>query len=126
VRGQQTPDLLAELESRKALCEVKTINVSEIEAERRHSGGVRVGSDRLDPGFFTKLRADLAQAKKQMAAYDAGTKRIVYIIVNFDDVLHECADAYRLQIDQFMGSSNSPPELEVIFDIKPAFYAAMA
>jgi hypothetical protein len=32
VRGQQTPDLQAD----GALCEVKTINMSEIEADRRH------------------------------------------------------------------------------------------
>ena len=39
VRGQQTPDLRAELNTTRVLCEVKTIDISEIEAERRHSGG---------------------------------------------------------------------------------------
>lgn len=35
VRGQQTPDLQAD----GALCEVKTINISEVEADRRDGGG---------------------------------------------------------------------------------------
>jgi hypothetical protein len=127
VRGQPTPDLRAELDTAKALCEVKTINISEIESYRRHSGGVGRTSVRLEAGFFTKLRFDIEQAKKQMAAYDPdpATKRLAYIVVKFDDVLHEYCDAYRLQIDEFMTSANPGPELEVIFDIDPAFYAAL-
>lgn len=128
VRGQQTPDLRAELNTTRALCEVKTIDIAEIEAERRHSSGVGSTSDRLDSGFFTKMQFDIEQAKEQMAAYDPNpaTKRLAYIVVKFDDVLHECGDAYRSQIDEFMASAKLTAELDVVFDIDPAFYAAMA
>jgi hypothetical protein len=81
VKGLRTPDLSASKAGAKALCEVKTINHSEIEAERRHNGGVGTATDRLEQGFFDKLSADLNSAKSQMLAYDAdaATKRIVYV-----------------------------------------------
>jgi hypothetical protein len=62
-----------------------------------------------------------------MDAYDAspGTKRIAYVIVNFDDALHEYADLYRVQIDQYISTANPAPKVDVVFDIKPPFYAAM-
>jgi hypothetical protein len=74
------------------LCEVRTINISEIEATRRHTGGVGTTETQLSAGFFTKLASDLAEAKAQMDAYDAnpGVKKIAYVIVNFDDALHAC------------------------------------
>jgi hypothetical protein len=127
-KRRQTPDLQAELGSTKALCEVKTINISEIEAARRHNGGVGRISDRLDAGFFAKLAADLKQAETQMLTYDGNlaTRRIAYIVVKFDDVLHENADRYREQIDKFVRSSNPSPGIEAVFDIEPAFYAAMS
>ncbi|MDH6262193.1 hypothetical protein M2427_006142 [Bradyrhizobium sp. BR13661] len=106
VRGQQTPDLQAD----GALCEVKTINISEVEADRRDGGGVGTSTDCLDEGFFRKLSSDLRKARDQMAAYGAGgcTKYIAYVIVNFDDSLHEYADRYRRQIDQFIASDPVP------------------
>jgi len=124
VKGQQMPDLRAEREAVKALCEVKTINISEIESDRRHRGGVGSSSDRLDAGFFAKLQSDIEQAKKQMIAYDPDpkTKRLTYIVVKFDDALHEYSDAYRSQIDEFMASANRASESEVIFDIDPPLY----
>jgi len=128
VRGQQTPDLRAELNTTRVLCEVKTIDISEIEAGRRHSGGAGSTSDRLDSGFFTKMQFDVEQAEKQMAAADPNpaTKRLAYIVVKFDDVLHGGGDAYRSQIDEFMASAKLTAELDVVFDIDPAFHAAMA
>ena len=62
-----------------------------------------------------------------MKAYgtDTRTQRIVYVIVNFDNRTHEYADRYKMQIDQFMAYIK-PPDVEVHFDIKPAFYNARA
>jgi hypothetical protein len=127
VKGRQTPDLGAVARTQKVLCEVKTINISEIEACRRHDQGVGTSTDRLPNAFFTKLGSHLAQAKKQMLAYDpdSATKKIAYVIANFDDSLHEYADRYQVQIDQFM-ESNAVPELEVVFDVKSAFYVAQS
>lgn len=125
VKGQQTPDLEATLDKWNVLCEVKTINISEIEAFRRCKQDVGTVICQLGDGFFRKLASDLAQAKKQILAHrsDGTTKQIAYVVANFDDQLHEYVDRYRVQIDQFM-VSNAVPELEVVFDIKPAFYVA--
>jgi hypothetical protein len=100
VKGHQTPDLQAD----GALCEVKTINISEVEADRRDNGGVGTSTDYLDEGFFRKLSSDLRKAKAQMAAYGAGqnARHIAYVIVNFDDRLHEYADRYQRQIDRYI------------------------
>jgi hypothetical protein len=123
VKGQQTPDLQAD----RVFCEVKTINISEIELNRRDSGGVGTSTDNLDEGFFRKLSSDLRKAKGQMVAFcaDSGIKLIAYVIVNFDDSLHEYADRYQANIDQYI-AGDPVPGLRVVFDIKPPFYAAMS
>lgn len=126
VKGKQTPDLKAVSNASPVLCEVKTINISQKEAERRRTGGVGSSSDRLEDGFFNKLTSDLTQARSQMLAYDQGAaaQKIVYVIVNFDDSLHEYADRYQILIDEFV-ATNPVPDLMIVFDIKPPFYGAM-
>jgi hypothetical protein len=126
LRGQRTPDLSASKSGTKALCEVKTINHSEIEVVRRHNGEVGTVTDRLERGFFDKLSADLNSAKSQMLAYDedVATRRIVYVILNFDDHLHEYSDRYRDQIDAHL-ASHTPDGLEVVLESKLPFYGAM-
>jgi len=122
VKGQQTPDLQAD----GALCEVKTVNISEIEADRRASGGVGTSTNRLNEKFFGKLSSDLQTAKAQMVAFNTGsnTKYIAYVIVNFDDNLHEYADRYQVQIDQYIAGDPVAGLEVVVFDIKPPFYTA--
>jgi hypothetical protein len=126
-RGQRTPDLEGSLGSVKVLCEVKTINISEIEKRHRNDHTVRTISNQLQGGFFDKLKSDLEAAGKQMVAYCsvAKTRRIAYVIVNYDDLLHEYAHDYSKQIDAFI-ACNPVPGLEVYFDIKPPFYSATA
>jgi hypothetical protein len=128
VNGQRTPDLCAFSGYAKALCEVKTINISEIEASRRYTGGVGSIEDQLDIGFFNKIASDLAAADAQMNAYDASQsiKRIAYVIVNFDDSNHEYSGLYRVQIEQYIKLSNPAPGLDVVLNIKPPFYASMS
>jgi|SRR5665213_206666 len=122
----QTPDLQGVLGFKKALCEVKTINVSELESNRRTEGGVGTTVLQLDDGFFNKLAHDIRAASAQMLAFsdDAETHRTVFIIVNFDDNLHEYGDEYQRQIDQHVANVLSP-DVQVVFDIKPPFYSAM-
>jgi hypothetical protein len=126
VKGQKTPDLCGYAGPVKALCEVKTINISEIEADRRSSGGVGSSENHLPEGFFNKLAHDLAVARTQMNACDAGpvSRRIAYVIVNFDDALHEYGEIYQAQIEEYMKFSHPVPEVEAVFDIKPPFYVA--
>ena len=121
---QMTPDLKASKGVERAICEVKTINVSDIEANRRSSGGVATIKDQLDPEFFQKLGADLRQAETQINAFDAdAAAKFVYVVINFDDELHEYADRYQVQIDRYL-AENPRPGLEVIFDWKPPFGVA--
>jgi hypothetical protein len=60
-----------------------------------------------------------------MLAYnpDSAVRKIAYVIVNFDDSLHEYGDRYGSQIAEFM-ATNPISDLEVQLDIKPPFYAA--
>jgi hypothetical protein len=119
-----TPNLQAMRGSARILCEVKTINVSDIEAARRFCKGVGQFSDKLKPGFFGKLAADLVQAEAQMTAFaPSAAVKLAYVIINFDDSLHEYADHYRKQIDRYM-VENSMPSLEVVFDWKTPFRSA--
>ncbi len=125
VKGQKTPDLGADAQGQKVLCDVKTINRSDVEVDRANSGGVGTTKEQLDAGFFRKLKSDLEYAKKQMLAYDPdkAMRKIAYVIVNYDDNLHECGNLYESQISQFR-ANNPIPDLEVEFDIKPPFYTA--
>ena len=79
----------------------------------------------LPGGFFRKLTSDIETANSQMAAYgaDNSIRRIVYIIVNFDDRSHEYGDDYSAQIDSFI-AANPTPQIEIVFHIKPSFYSA--
>jgi hypothetical protein len=123
--GRKTPDLEASKSGRRVLCEVKTVNPSEVEVHRRASGGVGIVSDRLEPGFFRKLTSDLAEAKVQMTAFDArpDVRKLVYVIINFDDHSHEYADRYHRQIDGYFAEHPSV-DLELISDWKAPFATA--
>lgn len=122
----KTPDLSASLDSELVLCEVKTINISNLEANRRRNGGVIDIQVQLEHGFFFKLESDLDRAREQISSYagDDPARKMVYFIVNFDDLLHEYADRYRTQIDRFM-RDHPVTDMEVFFDIKPPFYSAL-
>ena len=110
----------------KILCEVKTINPSDAEAMARTMGAVRGIQGDLPPQFFDKLRSTLETARLQMASYHAGAARqIVYVILNFDDNLHEYLEAYEPQLQAF-ASSIAADCLEILFDVKPKFYCATA
>jgi hypothetical protein len=122
---KRTPDLKAIQYGVDILCEVKTINTSEIEVQRRVKGDVGTTEADLSAGFFRKLTHDIENAKQQLNAYSAErtARKIVYIIVNFDDRFHEYADLYESQINRFL-NMQMYPDVEIVFDIKPPFYTA--
>jgi hypothetical protein len=122
-----TPDLEAKKATARTLCEVKTINISDPEANRRFSGGVANITDRLDDKFLEKFSSVLEKAKAQMTAFDAdpAVTKLAYVVINFDDQLHEYADRYRVQIERYM-AVNPTPGLEVVLYWKPPFYFAEA
>lgn len=126
ITGQKTPDLEAQCGPTKVLCEVKTINISQTEATRRTRDGVGSTQAQVSNGFLNKLSSNLRDAKKQIVVFagSSDARQVVYIVVNFDDTLHQYADDYKAQIDAFL-STNQIPQLEVQFDIKPPYYTAM-
>jgi hypothetical protein len=122
--AQQTPDLKAKKGEHVVLCEVKTLNVSKEEIDRMVIGGVGTTQAKLNSQFLRKLAATLDKADKQMTSYFPGdARRAVYMIVNFDDRLHEYSGDYRQQIDEFLRLRNTNV-LEVVLDMKPPFYTA--
>ena len=122
----QTPDLRGFLGSAPVLCEVKTINVSEDEANRLASGGVQTIRLYLEKEFFGKLSSVICIATSQLLAFDKDltSRRIVYVVFNFDARLHEYADEYQKQIESFIAGT-SRPDVEVIHEIKPPFHSAV-
>jgi hypothetical protein len=127
VKGKKTPDLGATDGTAKALCEVKTLNISDIEVERRRAAGVGAIEDQLNLHFLDKLGSTLRQAKAQLDAYDPQDecKKIAYLVINYDDVLHEYGMPYRLQIEQYLKLDDPAPGLQVELDMKEPYYAAM-
>jgi hypothetical protein len=125
--SQKTPDLQGSLGAAKALCEVKTINISQVESAHRKNCSVRTIRTQLPVEFFNKLKSTLETARNQMAAFcpATGTRKIAYVIINYDDILHEYEANYSAQINAFI-ATNPVPELEIFFDAKPAFYTAIA
>jgi hypothetical protein len=121
----KTPDLRAKLGSVDVLCEAKTINRSEREVVARTRNGVSSVANRLPTEFFTKLTSTIRRADQQMAASSSAPdiKRIVYLVINFDDSLHEYVDDYLAQIQQ-RKEEFVVPGLEIVLDVKPKFYSA--
>jgi len=122
---KRTPDLEASASGRRVLCEVKTINVSDQEARRFAESAVSEVVSQLPEGFFNKVEGALNEAAAQMLAYcsDAGTRRIAYVVVNYDDRSHEYEERYRKQLASFL-AKRKPPDIEVVWDIKPPFYTS--
>lgn len=115
-RSKKTPDLEADLNGGKILCEVKTIHISDSEASARRSGDPRMNSNQLAGEFFDKLRSHLEGAKRQMEAYEGSgcARRMVFVIINFDDSLARWKDEYYRQIDEFL-AKNPVNGMEIVF-----------
>ena len=122
IKGSLTPDIRATDSDRTVLCEVKTLNISDVEANRRHAGAVGTSTDRLNDQFIGKLRSTIGQATRQMRVYadDKQTLYIAYIIINFDDTLHEYADRYAAQLEAFRPTF-SDGDVEIVLSYKGPF-----
>lgn len=103
-----TPDLEGYLDDR-VLCEVKTINVSQEEARHRarvQQGTIEVTSPafRLADGFLAKLSAVLSRASQQLMSYDvtAQARRIILVVLHFDDWIGDYEQEYVAQIDEHL------------------------
>jgi len=100
------PDIEAEQEGQRVLCEVKTINMSDDEAGRRRRvySGTPVVSNvptALGARFLGKLSKTLTNAVRQLDAADPHreARRIVFSVLNFDDWVGDYYPAYLREID---------------------------
>ncbi|HLQ24458.1 MAG TPA: hypothetical protein VK138_01110 [Acidiferrobacterales bacterium] len=115
--GQETPDLEGELNGRKVLCEVKTIQPSKDEVNRQQEGDVDSTTNLLDEKFiYDKLKPTLCKAKSQMKSYDNSdeVKCVAFMVVNFDDFLGEYKAEYFAQIDRWL-AADLFPGIEIVF-----------
>jgi hypothetical protein len=117
----RTPDLEGRLNGDAVLCEVKTINISAMEAKRRspihHSVGAIVNiSIKVDDGLMRKLMCDLADAVMQLDAKDPMRKdrRFIFIVIHYDDWVGDFYPDYFRQIDEHI-LANPLPGAEVVF-----------
>jgi hypothetical protein len=80
----------------------------------------------LPAEFFNKFKSTLETARNQMTTYYPMTteiRKIVYVIMNYDDILHEYASNYATQLEAFI-ATKPVPDLEIVFEVKPPFYWA--
>lgn len=124
-RDTKTPDLRAKTGNIEVLCEAKTINRSERAIVAQIKKAVSSVSTRLSAEFFAKLVSTISLANRQMAMFSSAldAKRIVYVVINFDDRLHEYVGEYLIQIQE-QENEFMLPGLEIVLDVKPKFYSA--
>ena len=124
--GQKTPDLEGTLGVQRVLCEVKTVNPSEEEVEDRNLElSVRNPQDQLNEKFFKKLTSTLETAWAQLAAGDSSviTRKLIFIVLNYDDRLHEYEENYSRQLGEFFAKIKIG-DAEVVLNVKPPGYSA--
>lgn len=104
--NKKTPDLGAFLGATRVLCEVKSINITENEADRRkqveqgqfviHSTAVR-----LTEAALRRVRRKLEDGIEQLESDDPqrAARRIVFAVVDFDDWVGDCQPQYFAQLD---------------------------
>lgn len=123
----KTPDLQARLGTVPVLCEVKTINPSNMEAAARQEIEPRPRSIQspLPDAFLRKISNTLQTARGQMDMFsdDARVHRIIYVVLNFDDNLNEHVASYMEQMRDF-ALALPPSNVDIVFDVKTAFYSA--
>jgi hypothetical protein len=100
--GRTKPDIAYRSKGKQQFCEVKTINISTSEIERRSSGKYedRGCYQQLGTGFLGKLASDLRVAQRQIEAQ--GATGIIFILVHFDDFTFDHYSSYRSQLCGFV------------------------
>jgi len=109
-RKTKTPDLGAMRDGRPLFCEVKTINISQDEADRRrriyHEGAMVASKTPLQVGngFLSKLTDTLHGAVGQLDAADLTreARRVIFTMLHFDDCVGDYQPEYIAQIDDHL------------------------
>ena len=90
-------------------------------SETLPAGWTRASSGKTDR-FLTSKKGQGANGVLTDAS--GNSKHIAYVIIDFDDHLHEYADRYQHQIDNFIAGDPVPGLKVIVFDIKPPFHTA--
>lgn len=117
----ETPDLEGVRGHERVLCEVKTINISDVEVKaRREPSVVRNVSDQLEDGFFRKLDSDIAKSKSQLESYEpkGEARHLVYINICFDDFFGFYNESYLQQVKDHL--LKNPPGIRVVLSLDTA------
>lgn len=119
-----TPDIELNSPTGLVVCEVKTINRSDMEI-------VSVGSARstlrtLPEEFIQgKLQNTVDHARKQLETWRASeaARRVLYLVVNFDDSFAQYAEDYNRQMQASL-TSMLADGFEIVYHAKPSYYSA--
>lgn len=100
-KGRTTPDLSFVLGKQTRFCEVKTFSLSDVEIRKRQSRQAFDGAryHTLPKTFFNKLENVLRTATQQLSA--AADEGLVFLILQFDDLVLDHYKTYRRQIHQY-------------------------
>jgi len=105
-QDKKTPDLRAMLDGNRLLCEVKTVNMSQVEADRRDRvahGEIRAFRVpvHVTPQMLQKVSATLEHAVEQLDHEDPqrAARRIVFTVLHFDDSVCDYQAEYLADID---------------------------
>lgn len=93
--GVKSPDLEFEEQGKKGLCEVKTINKSDEELNRCEVFDSSIYAE-LSDGFINKFKFHLDNAQEKMP--NSNSKKLVYMVVHFDDLLLSFFSKYEKEI----------------------------
>jgi len=124
-QGQKTPDLTGELNGKTIICEVKTINSSAVEVEKRQTGRAGLTTSVLDAGFFAKFDSTLRCATNQLSSYDReqSATHIVFVVINFDEWPGQYKSAYYSQIDCHLACNVVSGREIVFYNQRTAYHA---
>lgn len=111
----KTPDIVGSFNSIKFACEVKTINASDNELRARRTQKAKCIQDVLSTEFFLKIESVLKTSKDQLCNFP-DVSNILFVILNFDDSLHEYTEKYFSQICMWLDEKKPPFELIVLYD----------
>ena len=118
----KSPDLAATLDGRPILCEVKTINVSDEQAERnRRVAAGEIFATEIVPQLpqeflVNKLTPTLQAATRQLAGHDQSKQArwIVYLVLNLDDLAFDYDVEQFRQIDDYL-VAHPVADVELVF-----------
>lgn len=107
-KTRKRPDIEGVIAQGRILCEVKTMNKSELQAGRDKlvmagQPVVTKSPTTLPDSWLKKLAAKIGEALTQLRA-DAsdGVRMVIFVVINFDDRIGDYHDLYFRQIDEFL------------------------